>query len=431
MSVEKKKDYFVLLIGLLGGVRMRLMGTFYLSEIIIYVSTLFIAWYLYRRNPYVKTMIRLGGLWLVGCVVADLVNETAMNDALKGAFNIIFFLLQLPFVYWAIHDKPSRYLHYIIGCGIMSLPNYFFFGTTNEELEEEVLFIDDIWFYYSFVPIATAVLSYLYYRGRLNKQLIYGSALVFGIFMLFHNSRNIFLSMSMGVILMYYIDHCTKGLLKETVKRFRSRIVVLFVGLMAGLYLVDVIYENLAADGTLGDYAYQKYMRQKYSEEGLASARGETFMGLELISRNPILGYGSYAKDKGDKFHLEYSLKHKTEYIAPAAERYLPAHSHIVGYWLNHGILGGLFWLYVLWLMWRVIRTGSILMEPRMLLLFVLCYTNKLWDIIFSPFGNRVGMAFFLVYMAIVYQEYKKRVIPSKGQQTYGRKKALLQHRYC
>lgn len=425
MTIERKKDLFVLLIGLVGGIRIRMMGTFYLSEILIFLSYYFVSWKVFADNRYVRRLMLLALLWLLGCLISDTVNLTSSSDALKGAFNIIFFILQIPITYWALADKPSRYLQYILGSGFSSVPSFLFFGSIKNGRVESLPVFDDIWFYYSLAPLAIAVISYLYYKQSLSKIIIYIISLSFGLFMLFNNSRNIFLTMSMSVILLAYIDHCHTDSLADTVKKYRNHLLRLFMCLFVGLLVMDEVYEHLASEGILGEYAYNKYMMQKNSKDGLVSARKDTYMGIELIINKPLWGYGSYAKDKGDRFHQQYSIRHKTEYEIPEEEKYLPGHSHIVGYWLNHGVLGGLFWIYVLLLMWKVFRSGAIFEEPRLMCLFIMTFTSKLWDILFSPFGNRVGMAFFLCYVAILSKTFLKKRI---NRRLYGTPYSIRKH---
>ena len=84
----------------------------------------------------------------------------------------------------------------------------------------------------------------------------------------------------------------------------------IFLTIFITLVSVSFIYETLVLNGTLGDEAKKKYIVQSARGGVLEGGRGETFMGIELIRRNPIIGYGSYAKDKTGSFFSEYYREH-------------------------------------------------------------------------------------------------------------------------
>lgn len=151
------------------------------------------------------------------------------------------------------------------------------------------------------------------------------------------------------------------------------------------------------------------YKQKLSGGNALEGGRAETFMGIQLITENPIWGYGSYARDKNDAFHARYATEHNTEYIWTGDwDRFLPGHSHIVGAWVQNGILGGLFWLYVLFMCWKVFSSGCIMYEPRMLCLLMFQSVAFLWDLCFSPFGDRTFTLFLIITLFIIYDRAMK-----------------------
>jgi hypothetical protein len=408
MTLEKKKNYLVFFIGIIGGVKFRFIGTFYASEIFIFISLFTISWSSFNHNKYARTLFKLAILWLIGAIVTDAYVNNNIIDSLKGQFNIIFFFLLFPYIYWLLFDKPSRLIYYLLACAIASVPNYYLLGASGEE--DFGLMGEDIWLYYSFVPVAVGIIAWLYFKSKIKTKIASLSMFCFGLFMLFHNSRNVLLTMAMAAVVLFNIDNLSCSNFSHKLYKYRTSIVRICVFLFLGILLVDNVYGTLAENGILGEYAYNKYMHQKYETGGLHSSRLETFMGMELIMKSPIIGYGSFARDKGDGFHMQFATEHNTEYVPwpLPTERFLPGHSHLVGYWMNHGILGGVFWLYVLWLMWRFFQSGAILYEKRMIAGILMVFTANVWDIFFSPFGDRVGMAFFLMYIVIIYKYFKE-----------------------
>lgn len=409
MTLDKRKDVLTIVLGLLGGIKFRFIGTFYASEILILIICFLVTWKPLFSNKYSSNIFKLAVFWLISATITDTyINNTFINS-LKGEFNIIFFILQFPIIYWLLYDKPTRFLYYIIAVGIVSIPNLYLFGPEYDE-DNAGAMGENIWLFYAMVPVAVAIISSLYYKKKINDKTCCILMAGFGIYMLFHNSRNVFLTMSMASILMYQIGKYN-GLCKfDRIKIFSHNIFATFLLLLIGAAIVNTSYSFLASNRILGDYAYYKYLRQSKADNILEGGRSQTLLGIELIKQSPIIGYGCFAKDEDDSFHKEYAKKHNKKYVKPLNERRMPAHSHIVGAWMENGIGGGLFWLYILSLMWRFFKNGAILYVPKLLPAVLMTFTATCWDILFSPFGSRVPTTFFLMYISIVYLDYKKSI---------------------
>lgn len=406
MTLEKKKDYLTVLIGLIGGIKFRFIGTFYAGEILIYLLLFNVGFSYIKTNKYAWNLFKLAWLWFVSAVITDLFVDNNFIDSLKGEFNVIFFLFQFPVVYWLLYDKPERFLYYLVSIGIVSIPNLYLFGPEVDE-SSFGLMGENIWLYYSLVPVAVGLISWLYYKGKIGDKTACIMMIGFGLYMLFHNSRNVFLTMTMAAVLLSQMGKLECYHLHDAVNIFKTKIVKIFLLMFIGMIAVSNIYENLASSGALGPYAYQKYILQSSAGNMLEGGRGETFMGIELITRSPIIGYGSFAKDEGDKFHMEYAREHNLRYKPFQWTRKLPAHSHVVGAWMENGIGGGIFWIYVLVLFWNVFKSGAMLTEPMLFPAVLMTFTARIWEILFSPFGLRVSETFFIMYMAILYIKFQ------------------------
>lgn len=402
---EWTKDKLTILIGLIGGIKFRFVGTFYASEILIYILLYYASWDYIKANKYAWNIFKLGILWLFSAVVTDLWVGNDTINSLKGTFNVIFFFMQFPVIYWLLYDKPLRYLYYLVAVALVSLPNLYFFGP------EFTDFIsgsqgENIWFFYALSPIATASIGWFYYKQKIGVNISCILIIAFGVFMLFHGSRNIFLSMAMAAVLLYQIAKISQDEFADQVEYYKQHIVKLFIYMFVGIICVNFAYETLASSGTLGEQAYKKYLKQSASENMLEGGRSETFMGAWLIEQSPIIGYGSFAMDKNDSYHIKYAREHGNVYIPFPWERRMPAHSHLVGAWMENGIGGGIFWIYVLFLMWMILRSGAFLSIPLLLPAVLMEFTGNLWDIFFSPFGLRVPAAFFIMFLTILYYKF-------------------------
>lgn len=396
MTFEKKKDYFIFFCGLVGTFSLRVLGTFYIIEIIAFLSYLFIHWRRFWDNPRMRMVFKMAFLWLLGAMIADWWNNTPTVDMLKGWFNIIFFIGLMPFVYWALRDKPRRWIWYVAGNGISSLLSFYL---VRGEMFDERLY--EIWKLYALGPLVVAIAGVLYYKGKHKLAML--AYLGWGLYALYGGSRNIFLTTSLAVCIIYIVHQYRNSSIDKQIIQFRRSIGRVFLALLIGAIAVDSSYEYLASNKMLGEYAYEKYMAQNYSSENmLQSGRSETFLGIELIKENPIIGYGSFA-EYSPKLISSASLRQALlDYYKDVDYYYLPTHSHVVGYWVYHGFLGGLFWIYVLFLMWKLFRTGAFMYEPKLTGHCLYYSMAVLWAILFSPFGQRAPMAFYITYLIVI-----------------------------
>jgi hypothetical protein len=91
--------------------------------------------------------------------------------------------------------------------------------------------------------------------------------------------------------------------------------------------------------------------------------------------------YGMHPSEEGQKY-----------------EGVIPAHSHLMAAWVDAGILGAVFWGYVLISAVESVVRATIL-RPPVAPFYVFVLTTFVWDILYSPFGSvrRVTESLFLV----------------------------------
>jgi hypothetical protein len=80
----------------------------------------------------------------------------------------------------------------------------------------------------------------------------------------------------------------------------------------------------------------------------------------------------------------------------------IPSHSHLLGAWVESGVVGAVFWCWVSWL------TGSTLLrssgrEP-LFTFFVFIAMLLVWNVLFSPYGaDQRFTATYFVYAMILF----------------------------
>jgi O-antigen ligase len=129
-------------------------------------------------------------------------------------------------------------------------------------------------------------------------------------------------------------------------------------------------------------------------------------VGLIGIAQSPIIGYGSWTENKE---LAEMFLKRMREYggdkqyLAHAGVLFLP-HSQVLQAWLEGGILGTAFFLF---LIYQLIRSGRwmILLRPldRLTPFMLNFLLSGAWGIFMSPFGSlRISLALLAVIVFIL-----------------------------
>lgn len=390
------------ILGLSAAISFRVMGTFYGIEIIAFISLFFIPWKRCFRLPSIRTLATLGFLWLTGAIIADLYNGTPTSDSYKGWFNIIFMMLLIPFAYWLLSDNPKRFLWYYIGEAISTL--YSFYNIHSLEMDEAAM---EIWEVYAWNNMLTAIGALIYYKGWYKLSYIY--LVCCGFYFLFNGSRNIFLISLLSVCILYVIDTAKTTNFNILMIRYKSKIKVILCTIICGGLLTNSLYEKLASEGHLGEKAMEKYYTQKLAADGniLKGGRAEVFEGLEFISRNPIIGYGSYPTiSKNPSLLNNYDIQDLVSKINPYKQ--IPAHSHIVGFWLWHGILGLVFWLFLLKVILMSLKRGTILYNQELSYLLVMVVLSQVWNIFFSPLGYRMPLVILIMYLFIIQNNTNK-----------------------
>ena len=195
----------------------------------------------------------------------------------------------------------------------------------------------------------------------------------------------------------------------------RSFLIVMFLGLFV-VQGITAIYKYVATKGLLGEDAQNKYESQMKGKKGgvlatLMGGRLEFFIGIYAAIKKPIIGYGPWALDVygyHDEFLAKYGNADDYEHFLNEQNwqqimgrtfvRPLGAHSHLIGAWIRHGIFGLMFWGYVLFLIIRYFRR-DLATVPQWYGMLAVGMPSLVWEIFFSPFGDRIAVTMVIVYL--------------------------------
>jgi hypothetical protein len=193
----------------------------------------------------------------------------------------------------------------------------------------------------------------------------------------------------------------TRSMDKQSTRKSKlgaGAVVAIAVSLLLWLAGTFWAYRYAAANGILGEDARDKFERQSSGKYGLLlGGRMDAVGAFFAIYDSPILGHGSWAKDPTYLIAQERALS-LMDYtvegdVSPdeLEEGLIPSHSHILGAWVDAGILGALFWVSVLIVTVRRLARVQSPSAPLLPLASFAAFT-LLWDVLFSGYGAEMRM---------------------------------------
>ena len=213
------------------------------------------------------------------------------------------------------------------------------------------------------------------------------------IFSLLTGGRSAFLAVAVSLFLIMFA-----GKTRESLTFFKRHIVTIAVLLCFLGVVAKISYKYASTHGYMGEKEARKY------EQSTEHGSGALVAALD----KPIMGHGSVAIDDhgyvldflskyGDQETYERIVKIRRDFGA----RVIPAHSHIITYWMWHGIWGLIFWLVVIVLAIKTLFT-RMHVYPPWFGYFAIAIPIFFWDVLFSPFGSRVQEATLFVAFLLV-----------------------------
>lgn len=413
------------LIGLFSQTQIHIVGSIAISELVFFLIApfVFVAHQDIFRRERIVLPLRLIVMAMIGCIVATIVNHTDLISTLKGFSTIYGLWAGIVIFYVLLRKSPMSFRWYLLGGAFSFVLCTFFFQGDYELVQAEFMG-------YSEKGAAAGIASGpLYWVGRLSGFVMWPiqgfylkcplaysvlGTFIFGAWSLLTTASG----RSSALIAVFSAALIAVG--GKSVRRMRRIRSAFWMLVLAGilfLFAFKAVYSYTASHGMLGEAAQQKYERQTRGKSSMLSlvkgGRGEVFVGLYACCRNPIWGYGSWARD-----HYGIVSDYMARYADPdevAAYfewinrpgrtqeriRLIPGHSAIVQWWLWYGILGLPFWLYLLYRIYRCIRY-DIAHVPEFFGYLAIALPGQLWGACFSPFGARLPWAFFVTMILLV-----------------------------
>jgi len=367
---------------------------------------------LYKRsrilhNSFARLFICLGILYLLGQFVADIVHQSDFHDYSRGWAKILVTIISFCTIIMVIDRRRSAILAF--SWGIVAGLSLQFFFKPGDYAEFEP------WKFGIGVPITwLIILISSLFRNTSIVKLNIRFFLVFsaGVLNLYFGFRSLggicFLTLAF-LMLQRFLKSSPDILVNNT----KKRILILSIGMITAAFLVIQIYGLSARNGWLGEVQAEKFEAQAHGNFGLIlGGRSEILVSSKAIMESPILGHGSWVKN-WVYAEMLVDLKRQFGYISGPVNDLglIPTHSHFFGAWVEAGLLGAIFWGWVLSL---PIRASTRLVQAddphTPILSFILFFL--VWDILFSPFGatRRFLIPFYTIVMIDILMRYPGRL---------------------
>ena len=408
-------------IGLGAAIQVNYFATAALSEFLCVLVLLAKPSLIEVKSNVVKNILFFGLLWMIGICLSDWVNDRSLTDTIKALGAVLLLLVSMLVAYSLLSRRPNRILAYGLGLGLSYALQYAFFPTSvmHDLIDRgfDPARVNDIYFAITFFPLAVWISGYFWSLGFIVAG--QGVLASYAALALSYDKRSIFL---VCLISVFYLAFLSRKRTRQIpmIRRQTNGKIIAFLVMSVGFIMSYQIYSYVSSHGLVGEEAMLKYEMQANTDTfGLASGRLDFFQGIYGVLERPMLGYGSYASDSTrirerfmDRFGLKWS----------GGSSGLPGHSHIIGAWLFAGALSVPFWVYVIKLLvsfvWRANET-----DQRLLGYFFPLVLFTLWNILFSPFANRIELGFVIAFTVI---QLRKSSLSRRVPQKKAKRRAYL-----
>jgi hypothetical protein len=399
------EDALCFVVPSLSCIEVNLIGRMFITELALLCLLPFL---ILRRGALLKDklprmVLLLGAAWFASQVITDLIRNVQMDDLLRGWAKIAFTIINFSALYLLMDRKPRRFVLYSAGMATGFL-------LQTHTTPDPGFGVDPWKFGYSYPFTSYGVVAAVFIQNLAAGRWIAPAVLIIlGVVNFYMGTRSVGLTLFMGAGLLLFKDLGRNFLAHHT----KLVIVAAVILGCVGLWGVIQGYEYAAASGFLGPDAQEKYETQTSGDLPLIlSGRPEIVGAVMAIADSPILGHGSWAKDKEyviqlmetmQRLGVEFRIDTKDD---PEYSELIPSHSHLFGAWVEAGVLGAVFWTFALVITGRALLVFLTSERNWLDPLIVQSILEITWTILFSPYGaqQRFFTPFLLVFLIWVVQ---------------------------
>lgn len=392
---------FAFTVSFLSFAHINLMGEFYISELMLLFYLVLSAGKLRLLfAPFPRSILILGGLWLLSQILTDLYRGSLSENYLRGWAAIIFFLVDFCAVYIMTQQKKGLIRVLILGSALGTILSVFALPTDFAEVEP--------WKFGYGPPVTMLVLLYLSAgeRYKLKSSLVLLVGL--GVLDVVLNARSMGGITILTAAILYFVQ-ANSG---NRIVRPNPIMLIGMIGtLVISLFGIMTVYQWAAESGYLPADVTEKYHMGKTKDAGIigmiAGGRPEILISSRAVADSPLIGHGSWAED-AKYSNMRYEAiatlgldldDAYVEYMVESSDL-IPVHSVIMQGWVWAGLLGAVFWLFILGLILRV-TFASCFISYALQPLIIFSGISSMWNVLFSPFGANQRITWAIVIMLL------------------------------
>ncbi|MBO6783464.1 MAG: hypothetical protein JJ899_09380 [Alphaproteobacteria bacterium] len=355
--------------------------------------------------PLPRFFLILAGLWLASQILTDLIRDSDFRDYSRGWSKIIFTSMNFCTLYMLLYGSRQRIVLFALGIAIGGYLT-FMFNPSDFAARQPWKFG---------LGVSTILLVVVLSQWKPVFKIWFLPALMIGsvgVYSMVVGSRSLAAITILAAL--YVLVQQILGRRNVAPKGFSPvRTFLFFVGGLGVALMLFNSYQFAASEGHLGEFAQQVYEQQGSGSFGvLLGGRSEIFVSSQAVMDSPLIGHGSWARNPAYAVRiLELErFGYDVNYIAAESDL-IPTHSHFMGGWVEAGLMGAIFWGWVLVLVFRVLANLYMVREPLGPMITFIGFL-MLWDILFSPFGaeRRVTVPFNIVLMMFAWDMLKASV---------------------
>ena len=410
--MNKKYRSLWFIIGL--GTQLQVLFSLSISEaIILCLVPFFIAEEFYAmRKSNIITCFYVSFLPLLGCILACVMNGTEPAYAARGLATTALIPCVVVVAHRLFRKDMNGYKWYFVGDLISLIVSTYVFqnyglvealagGQAGADAVEELMSGPLYWIqrlgslvtlpshgWYCKMPLAYSVLALLFVAVFSLKTSTSGRSTALG-------------AASAALLVM------VAGKRRSSIKRVAKYFWVIVILGICSVFVMKAAYKRAALSGWMGEESRQKYEIQTRGGDSLLhlliGGRAASFVGLLAVADKPIFGFGPWAVDDKGYYETFYSRYASTEDYEALLQTniargvlLIECHACWLQFWVWYGLLGMVFWLYVLFVVFGYLRHDCWVV-PQWFFWLGAGAPSVLWMIFFSPYITRVMTPIMLV----------------------------------
>lgn len=415
--MHKRFSSFWLILGI--GSQLQVLFSLSMTEIIVLLMApcLLFSEVPHMRRTGVMTFFWIAILLFCGCVVSLIVNSSQFYQVIRGVSVTSLIVCSIVVGHFMLRNCPEGLKWYFIGVLLSSVISIFAFQRSVEVMmaggEDADLIMSGKLFWIQRVStlVQTPLLA-----SYLHTPLVYCfvAPLALGFFSILTSSSGRAAALAFfGAAAIIAIGRKKRKSMSMLGKHF----FMIFCCAVVGVFAMKSLYQWAALNNLLGEESRTKYEAQTAGGSGivqlLIGGRADSFMGLLAVADSPIVGKGYWARDTEgyrEQFLAKYGTvedyEHYRNYMTfmrqkgLMPDRGIPCHSHIISFWVWYGLPGLIFWIYVIYVIFRFLRY-DVAVVPQWYYWLAAGVPGLMWHMFFSPFSGRFGLPLIVIGMLL------------------------------